>query len=157
MSRTEIEQRESRDHHWLAKWLGKWEDRDGGQIPTSFNHVYPAIARATSLAEAVFLDFFLYMWLTKKHEDGPRVYERRPGWGIYIYPAWFSLKTGLTVYQFRSIAKRYEEEGIFKTRVDKRYGNRKYYSLNFNRLNKYLLKCLTPVWSEVRADDPLEE
>lgn len=116
-----------------------------------FNRVYPPIAKATSLAEAVFLDHLLYMWLirTGEAEDSPYAFTRRPGFGIYIYPAKFCQDTGISTSQFRSIVKNYEDRGILRTRIDQSMGNRKYYRLKIKMLREYLREKLSDVWSEV--------
>lgn len=152
MSRKKHEYTNAVGQTWLEDWLATVEDNAGRKVnSTKFNRVYPAIAVMTSLAEAVFLDHILYMWLAKKgdDDDAPRVFERRKKYGIYIYPAQFCRDTGLSCWQFRQVVKKYEENGILKTKLDRQLGNRKYYKLKVPALETYLLDRIRQVRNKI--------
>jgi hypothetical protein len=145
------------DQHWLGNWLKQYKGRDGRSVTSTFNHTYPAIVIATNYAEAAFLDFFLYMWTAKRKTDGAYVYERRDGWGIYIFPYSFCRRTGMSEYHFHRIVKKYEAKGILTTRIDKRQGNCKYYTLRFSKLRKYLFQCLCSAGEDILVSPPRKD
>jgi hypothetical protein len=130
---------ELQQQNWLDDFL-----LDGRVKSANFVRVYSPIALATSLTEAVFIEHMLYMWLTKtKFDDGKRSYRFRDSKkGIYILPRRFHKETGISPRVFRSLANKYEDLGIIRTKVYQEEGNRKHYKLRLAKLKSYLRKQL---------------
>ncbi len=126
-------------NYWLERFLQK-----EGYV-TLMNRTYAPIAIATSLAEAVFIHYLLYLWMAKRDDDDRYIYRKSENLGVWIRPPWFCRNTGLSIRQFRDIVKRYDILKIIKTTVVQGEGNCKYYKLNRKKLKRYLRERLSKV------------
>jgi len=86
------------------------------------------IAMHTSVAEAVFVSNFLYLWNKFQNADTD---------GIFIVPKRFKELTGISPYTFRKIVHDWEKKEILETK-SKNLPLKKYYKLNTKMLSIYL-------------------
>ena len=119
-------------------WIEKLVEREG--IETNWVKCHAVIAVVTSIPEAIYIQYLVYMWRAKK--DGEYVYNRHLDYGMYIHPSRFRRKTGLSIDQFKRLTRKYEKLKILNTTVIKSEANTKYYNVDLKRLRRYLCKKL---------------
>jgi len=90
---------------------------------TTFNN---SIANATSVNEAIFVSWFIYMWEAKS-KNGE----------MFIIEDAFIQRTGVPRYSFRKIVKKWEGLGIIKTEL-KGVPMKKYYQLKKSKFIGYI-------------------
>lgn len=93
------------------------------EYQTTFNNYF---ANATSIPEAVFLSWFLYMW-EHKQKNGE----------MFIVEAKFTKRTSISKSAFRKVVKKWEELNIIRTKC-KGLPLKKWYELNTENLLKYM-------------------
>jgi len=113
-------------------WIEKLVEREG--IETNWVKCHAAIAVVTSIPEAIYIQYLVYMWRAKK--DGEYVYNRHLDYGMYIHPSRFRRKTGLSIDQFKRLTRKYEQLKILNTTVIN--SNTKYYNVDLKMLRSYL-------------------
>lgn len=96
---------------------------------TTFNN---SIANATSVNEAIFVSWFIYMWETKS-KNGE----------MFIVEDAFIQRTGVPRYSFRKIVKKWEGLGIIKTKL-KGVPMKKYYQLKKSKFIGYIHALFDP-------------
>jgi len=113
-------------------WIEKLVKNRG--IKIGWVKCHAAIAVVTSIPEAIYIQYLVYMWRAKK--DGEYVYNRHLDYGMYIHPSRFRRKTGLSIDQFKRLTRKYEQLKILNTIVIN--SNTKYYKVDLKMLRSYL-------------------
>ena len=113
-------------------WIEKLVENRG--IKIGWVKCHAAIAVVTSIPEAIYIQYLVYMWRAKK--DGEYVYNRHLDYGMYIHPSRFRRKTGLSIDQFKRLTRKYEQLKILNTIVIN--SNTKYYKVDLKMLRSYL-------------------
>ena len=99
----------------------------GAKYTTTFNN---CIANASSINEAVFISWFIYMW-EHKAKNGE----------MFLVAETFHRRSSIPIHAFRKIVKKWEQIGIVETRL-KGVPMKKYYRLKKQQFVRYLTTLL---------------
>ena len=99
----------------------------GSEYTTKFNN---RIANTTSINEAIFINWFLYMW-NEKSKNGK----------MFLMENSFLERSSISRHSFRKIVKKWEDLHLIKT-YKKGIPPKKYYSINESKLTVYLESIL---------------
>ena len=98
------------------------------------------LARATSLREAVFIDYMTYKWTDRKPrrpdgKPGPYRYRESPK-GFSEHPATFRNQTGINKYASHRLVRKYKKLHILE--IEPASGKANYYRVKMKKLQQYL-------------------
>lgn len=106
------------------------------------------LVRAIKANNTIFIMYLVYRW-HEKHNVASRQYQTNyepRGVTFTIHDA--IRGTGLQKQTWWRLARYYVRKGILQTEIDKEHHNKKYYRLNMEALQKYLIKSIARVSHE---------